>query len=188
MEQTLSWIATAATIFAATITASNLGTRITGYGFVVFTFGSICWLAFGLASDQPALVWTNAALTFLNLFGVWRWLGRQARIEEGGTAASDDSRRSPGESLFPVSTLAKGEVLSAEGKPIGRCVDAMAGCSSGRIAYLVVAEGGVAGVGETLRRLPWTGCAVEDAKVRSPLGEAQFCALDKLEPDHWPAR
>ena len=188
MEQTLSWIATAATIIAASITASNLGSRITGYGFVVFTFGSICWLAFGLVSGQPALVWTNAALTFLNLFGVWRWLGRQARIEEGGAAASDDSRRAPGETLFPVSLLAKGEVVSAGGEPIGRCVDAMAGCSSGRITYLVVAEGGMAGVGETLRRLPWGGCVVEGAKVKSPLRQAQFCALDRLEPDHWPAR
>ena len=41
METTLSWVATIATIVAATITASNLGSRITGYGFIVFTIGSI---------------------------------------------------------------------------------------------------------------------------------------------------
>ena len=72
MENSLSWIATAATIVAASITASNLGTRITGYGFIVFTFGSIAWFGFGLMSGQPALVWTNAVLTLLNLFGIWR--------------------------------------------------------------------------------------------------------------------
>ena len=188
MEQSLSWIATAATIFAASITASNLGSRITGYGFVVFTFGSICWLAFGLTSGQPALVWTNAALTFLNLFGVWRWLGWQARIEEGGAAAAKDSRKAPSETLFPVSLLTKSELAGAGGEPLGSCVDAMAGCSSGRIAYLVVAEGGVAGVGQTLRRLPWAGCSVEDGRVKAPIQQPQFRALETLEPDHWPAR
>ena len=93
MEQTLSWIATAATIAAASITASNLGSRITGYGFIVFTVGSISWFAFGLLSGQPALVWTNAVLILLNIFGVWRWLGRQARIEDGARAGPKASHR-----------------------------------------------------------------------------------------------
>ena len=34
MDQTVSWVATAATIVAACMTASNLGSRITGYGFM----------------------------------------------------------------------------------------------------------------------------------------------------------
>ena len=188
MDQSLSWIATAATIIAASVTASNLGARITGYGFAIFMIGSIAWLAVGLGTGQPALVWTNAVLTFLNLFGVWRWLGRQARIEEGGIAAAQDSRRAPSETLFPVSVLTKAEVISREGQPLGRCVDAMAGCTSGRVAYVVVAEGGMAGVGEVLRRLPWDGCRVDEARIEAPLGQTQFCALEQLEPDHWPAR
>ena len=188
MDQSLAWIATAATIVAASITASNLGTRITGYGFVVFTMGSIAWLGVGLGTGQPALVWTNAVLTVLNLFGVWRWLGRQARIEDGGAAAATESRKAPTETLFPVSILTKGEVVAADGGAIGHCVEAMAGCSSGRIAYVVVAEGGVAGVGEALRRLPWSGCRVSGAQLQAPFARRQFCALEQLEPDHWPAR
>jgi len=188
MDQSLSWIATAATIAAASVTASNLGTRITGYGFAIFTLGSIAWVGVGLATGQPALVWTNAVLTFLNLFGVWRWLGRQARIEKGGISAAADSREAPTETLFPVSVLTKGEVVSSDGQAVGRCVDAMAGCSTGRIVYVVVGEGGVAGVGETFRRLPWTGCRMDDGKLKAPLAEARFCALEQLEPDHWPGR
>ena len=34
-------------------------------------------------TDQPALMWTNVVLTRLNMFGIWRWLGRQAKVEEG---------------------------------------------------------------------------------------------------------
>ena len=37
MENIASWVATVATIIAALMTASNLGARITGYGFIVFT-------------------------------------------------------------------------------------------------------------------------------------------------------
>ena len=112
METSLSWVATIATITAASITASNLGSRITGYGFIVFTVGSIAWFGLGLVTGQSALVWTNAALTFLNLFGIWRWLGRQAKIEDGSTAAAEASQASPGEALFPVSLLTRGTVTS----------------------------------------------------------------------------
>lgn len=188
MEQTISWIATAATIVAASITASNLGSRITGYGFIVFTFGSVCWFTFGLMSGQPALMWTNAVLTFLNLFGVWRWLGRQARIEEGAKAGAQDSRDSPSETLFALSMLTKAPLAAADGSQVGRSVDAMAGCSSGRLSYLVVSEGGVGGVGETLRRLPWRECRVDGDRVITAIDPARFQALEQIEPDHWPGR
>ncbi|CAN5190858.1 PRC-barrel domain-containing protein [soil metagenome] len=188
MEQIASYVAPVATTIAALIVASNLGARITGFGFIIFTIGSVAWTILGYATDQPNLLWQNVGLTGLNLFGIWRWLGWQARIEEGGHAASDDSRKEPTETLFPMSLMTRGQMVSADRQDVGRCVDAMAGCSSGRIAYLVVAEGGLAGVGESLRRLPWTGCNVEDEQVNAPIPKSQFCSLDRLEPDHWPAR
>ena len=42
MAETISWIATIATVIAAFMTAANLGTRITGSGFCVFLVGSLC--------------------------------------------------------------------------------------------------------------------------------------------------
>ena len=188
MEQTISWVATGATIAAASITASNLGSRITGYGFIVFTIGSLSWLAFGLLSGQPALVWTNAVLILLNIFGVWRWLGRQARIEEGAKAGAEDSHHAPGEDLFALSLLAKAPLIAADGTELGRTVDAMAGCSSGRLQYLVVSQGGMAGVGETLRRLPWQHCRIEDEHVITTFDPSRFSTLERIEPDHWPGR
>ena len=187
METSLSWVATLATITAASITASNLGSRITGYGFIVFTVGSIAWFGLGMLTGQPALVWTNAVLTFLNLFGIWRWLGRQAKIEDGSTAAAQASQASPGEALFPVSQLTRGTVTSA-GKPLGTCVDAMAGCGSGRISYVMVSQGGIAGAGETLRRLDWRDLRAEGDDLVAKLNEAQFCALEPIPKDQWPTR
>ena len=187
MADTISWIATIATIIAASLTASNLGARITGYGFCVFLIGSLCWLATGLMTDQPALMWTNIVLTGLNIFGIWRWLGRQTKVEEGSRAASEASEQTPGEALFPVSLLSRAPVRSGDSE-IGRCVDAMAGCSSGRLSYVVVSEGGIAGVGETLRKLPWAVASVEEERLIAAMDPPDFEQLEKLPRDRWPAR
>ena len=187
MAESISWVATVATIVAASMTAANLGARITGYGFAVFLIGSLSWLGAGLLTDQPALVWTNIVLTVLNLFGVWRWLGRQARVEEGARAAAEASEETPGEALFPLSLLSRAQVVSGECE-LGRCIDAMAGCLSGKLSYVVVSQGGVGGVGETLRRLPWEAAQVEGERVMTRLHSDQFAKLEELPRDRWPAR
>lgn len=181
MESIASWVAPIATTIAALMTASNLGTRVTGWGFAVFLVGSIAWLALGIATDQPNLVWQNIILSVLNAFGIWRWLGRQRMIEEGGEAARQASRRSPGETLFPVSLLSKARV----GPGDGRCIDAMAGCDSGRLAYVVVAQGGVAGAGETFRRVPWADVRLEGEQVQL---SRPIDSFSKIEEGQWPGR
>ncbi len=185
MEDILPWVATIATITAASITASNLGSRITGYGFIVFTVGSIAWLGVGLLTDQPAILWTNVALTFLNLFGIWRWLGRQAKVEDGSAAAAHSSRDTPGEPLFPVSILTRGKLKSGDAQ-LGTCVDAMAGCGTGRIAYVMVSEGGIAGAGETLRPLRWSELRAEGDDVVTMLDTDGFRAIEAVPKDRWP--
>ena len=188
MESIASWVAPIATTIAALMTASNLGSRVTGYGFVVFTIGSIAWAALGIATGQPNLLWQNVILTGLNLFGIWRWLGRQARIEEGGMTAAAVSEEMASETLFPASLLAKARLVGPGGEELGTSVDALLGCRSGRPAYLVVAEGGIAGVGETLRRVDWRHANVEDDRIVTPLTRAAFERLDTLDKDQWPGR
>jgi hypothetical protein len=187
MTDWLSWFATAATIGGALLTASNLGARVTGTGFIVFLFGSLSWLGVGLLTGQQALMWTNVVLTFLNIFGIWRWLGRQAAVESGARVAAEASERTPGEALFPVSLLTRARAFAA-GEEIGGCVDAMAGERSGRLAYVVVSEGGVAGIGERLRRLPWSGSRIEHDRLVCGLRPDQVRALPLVERDEWPAR
>ena len=187
MADTISWIATIATIFAASMTASNLGSRITGFGFAVFTFGALCWIAVGLVTHQPALLWTNVVLVVLDIFGIWRWLGRQARVEEGAHNAAMLSKATPGEALFPVSLLLRAPV-ECRGEEVGHCIDAMAGCRSGRLSYVVVSQGGVAGVGETLRRLPWAEVYADGDKLTARLEPRELDRLEKLARDEWPGR
>ena len=187
MAETISWIATVETIVAASMTASNLGSRVTGYGFMVFAAGALCWIAVGAMTHQPALLWTNVVLTFLDIFGIWRWLGRQSRVEEGARNAAQSSEETPGEALFPISLLSRA-VVECGGEEIGHCVDAMAGCRSGQLNYVVVSQGGVAGVGETLRRLPWSRAEVDGDTLMARLPLDEFNELEELARDQWPGR
>lgn len=70
MMDLAGWIAPVATMIAAMMTAANLGARITGWGFVVFTLGAISWTAVGVSTGQGNLVATNVFLTLVNAVGV----------------------------------------------------------------------------------------------------------------------
>ena len=185
MEHIASWVAPIATTIAALMTASNLGTRITGWGFVVFTIGSLAWLALGITTGQSNLLWQNIILTALNLFGIWRWLGRQAKLEEGAERAASASEDRPGKTLFPVSLLTRAKLKSADGTDLGACVDAMAASDGGALAYLVVSSGGVGGVGETVHRLPWRDARVAGDTVTTELDRAAFDRLEQVAKDDW---
>ena len=81
-------------------------------------------------------------------------------------------------SLLSRATLAVG------GSEAGSCVDAMAGEKSGQIAYVIVTEGGVAGVGERLFKLPWRDARMDGEHLMSDRAEA----LEEVEKDEWPGR
>ena len=91
MEAAANWVAPIATTIAAVMVAANLGSRLTGYGFIVFSVGSIGWIAVGWFNDQMNLVWQNGILLLVNLIGIWRWLGLRARYEKGAQVATEQS-------------------------------------------------------------------------------------------------
>ena len=93
METAANWIAPIATTIAAIMVAANFGTRITGWGFVVFSVGSVAWIVIGAATDQPALLWQNVFLLVVNIVGIWRWLAVRARYEAGAGKATETSAR-----------------------------------------------------------------------------------------------
>jgi sporulation protein YlmC with PRC-barrel domain len=188
MGEIAGWVAPIATTIAALVTASNLGARVTGWGFVIFTVGSIGWTIYGVSTGQDNLLWQNLLLTAINLLGVWRWLGRRARFDDGAQAAAEKSERRAGETLFPVSMLGGCAVVDKDGKTVARTVDAMASCEEGRIAYLVAGTGGVAGVGETLHAIPWSKVSANVDKVKVELSAEEFAALEPIPADNWPSR
>lgn len=182
MFEWAGWIAPAATMIAAVMTAANLGTRVTGWGFAVFAIGAIAWMIVAAATGQRNLLLSNAFLLLVDIVGVWRWLGRQARYEAGADAAVDRSR----EPLFALTRLEGMAVNDADGATIGHVVEAMARCTSGAPVYLVVREGGLGGVGERLHALDWSEVALGDGGIETRLTGTALSARSVLEPGRWP--
>ena len=177
MEDIAGWIALAATCIAALMTAANLGARVTGWGFVVFTVGAAAWIVVGAVTHQTQLLWSNIFLGLVDLFGIWRWLGRRARFSDTSKTEEQRSEEGDGQNLFSLAGLDGMPVKGADGKVIGHAVDALAACSGGQIDTVIVREGGVAGVGETLRRLPWRQARVRSEALETDLNEATFASL-----------
>ena len=180
------WIAPVATMIAAMMTAANLGSRVTGWGFVVFVVGSIAWSIVGISSGQTNLILANGFLTLVNVVGVWRWLGRQAQYDDGGAKAAQRSAGARVPTLFAVGALPGSKLIGQGGEPIGTIVDAMARCDGASIAYVVVSEGGVIGVGERLHALDPATLAFAQGKVSAPLTAVDLAALPEISPDEWP--
>lgn len=181
------WIAPVATMIAAMMTAANLGARITGWGFVVFAVGSVAWSIVGISSGQTNLLATNIFLTFVNLVGIWRWLGRQRVYEDGAEAAARRSSRAGGPSLFPATGIAGMPVSDDRGETVGHAVEALIECASGRVNYVVVASGGIAGIEEQLRSVAMAHLDCHSDGLILLESRAAFERRAPLERDRWPA-
>lgn len=187
MSDIAGWIAPIATMIAAMMTAANLGARVTGWGFVVFTIGSVCWSVVGLSTGQTNLIATNIFLTLVNFVGIWRWLGRQRAYEDGGEAAKAKSRRAAVPSLFTATGIAGMTVRDAQGDDIGKAVEALIECETGAVGYVVVATGGIGGIAEELRPVPRDRLTFGCDRLELLMSRRAFDALPPLPAGDWPA-
>jgi len=181
MEDIAGWIALAATCVAALMTASNLGARVTGWGFVVFTIGAIAWIVVGLETGQTQLLWSNIFLGVVDVFGIWRWLGRRAKFSDAAEVEQARSTEPTRERLFSTSRIDGLPVIGNNGEVIAHSVDALATCAGGTIDFFIVREGGMAGVGETLRRLPRDQVRVRDTALETSLDAAALSRLPLVD-------
>ena len=183
MADAAGWIALAATCVAALMTASNLGARVTGWGFVIFTIGAAAWVVVGVATNQTQLLYSNIFLGIVDVFGIWRWLGRRAKIDDASHAEEKRSRDQTADNLFSVIKLDGLPVRTLDNEIVAYATDALITCSTGTIDYLVVRTGGLGGIGETLRRLPWSDAAMHEGEVRTKLSDDQIGNLQLAKTD-----
>lgn len=187
MEEAAGYIAPAATMIAAMMTAANLGARVTGWGFIVFTIGSVGWSIVAIHSGQQNLLWTNGFLTLVNGVGIWRWLGRQARYEDGSRAAMTRSAAARVPTLFALGSVAGAKLTGCDGADLGVVIDGMMRCQGSALAYVVVSEGGIAGVGERLHALDPATLRFSEQGVACDLDVDALARLPVLAADAWPA-
>lgn len=180
------WVAPVATAIAAIMTAANLGARVTGWGFVVFLIGSLAWSAVGATTGQTNLLLTNGFLTLVNLLGVWRWLGRQARYEKGGEAAAAASAARAAPDLRTLSSLIGAEVIDCDGDRVGEAIEALLECDGGRLDHIVIRSGGIGGVGEKLSAVACRDVLIRQDGVTLTLAKARFDALPEWVPEAGP--
>jgi hypothetical protein len=181
MVDIAGWIALIATCVAALMTASNLGARVTGWGFVLFTVGAAAWTIVGVAAGQTQLLYSNIFLGIVDVLGMWRWLGRRARISDAAEAEIALSRQHDGTNLFSIAKVDGLPIADAEGNVVAHGVDALAACFDGQINYLIVRFGGVGGVGETLHRLPWSKVRMTESALRTDLTAVKLAQLPLAE-------
>jgi hypothetical protein len=187
MEDLPGYIAPVATTIAAMMTAANISARVTGWGFVVFTVGSVCWSLIGITTDQTNLLWSNAFLTVVNLVGIWRWLGRQAKYADGSARAMERSEGKPGPTLASAGGLMNAAITDRAGNKLAVVVDAMLSREDHRLVYLVASRGGVGGLGEQLHPLDPQGIEIGPDGVTTRLSAIEFDRLPVLQADRWPA-
>lgn len=187
MFEIAGWIAPAATMIAAIMTAANLGARVTGWGFAVFSVGAVAWIVVAAGSGQHNLLYSNAFLLLVDIVGMWRWLGRKARYDAGADKARERSARASAPTLIALSRVEGMAVRDTAGNPVAIVVDAMLGCDRGAVAYLVVSEGGVGGVGERLHALGWGEVTIDGDGMICRLDREALAARPALTPGAWPA-
>lgn len=73
----LKWSASFTGIAAAFMVSLDLGRRLTGLAFVVFTVSSIAWITGAWITGDMPLVTQNLVMFAINLFGVYRYLWRK---------------------------------------------------------------------------------------------------------------
>ena len=185
---TFNWIPAVASMIAALMIAANLGARFTGWGFVAYVLASTMWIASEFAGREadPSVVVMHSVLLLVNVFGVWRWLGRKKRYEDSRQHAADRSRRAPVPTLFSADAILGATVSGSGEKDRGTVVDAMLKCDDKDLAYVVISEGGVGGAGETLRAVPPEHLQFDGDKVGCDLSDQEWNALPPIKDDHWP--
>jgi hypothetical protein len=183
VEQWAGWLAPAATMIAALMTAANLGTRVTGWGFVIFTIAAAAWCLEAWLTHQPNLLLSNGFLALVDIVGVYRWLGRRAVLEDGAQRAARRSKRS-GRPLYPVHALEGKPVEGLGGVVVGHVGGAIADCRSGQISYFVIKRGGISDRDE-LRAIARRDMALGEP-LRTRMRESDLAAAAPVEPDAWP--
>lgn len=186
MDGFTGWLASMATIGGGLMVAVNLGSRLTGWGFVLLTLGSATWSFNAFQNQASSLLLANVVMAAVNAFGIWRWLGRRRRIEQGSAVAMERSAVAPVPSLVSAISVIDRPLALPSGEHFGTVVDLMLRCRQLDLDYAVLAFDGIGGLGEELRAVPADLLGLDINGLRARLDEEAIRALAPIDPAAWP--
>jgi len=111
---------------------------------------------------------------------------------EGGAriqgAALHAAAAGPGPRLMTAATLAGDLVVNRSGQTLGEIDEIMLDVPRGRIAYAVMAAGGMLGLGRKLFAIPWHALVLDTDRHCFILDVAaeRFHDAPGFDPEHWP--
>jgi sporulation protein YlmC with PRC-barrel domain len=100
----------------------------------------------------------------------------------------DTGHQGPGPRLMGADTLIGDHVHNLKNEHLGTIKEIMLDMQTGRIAYVVMAAGGVLGIGEKLFAVPFEALALDTAKHRMTLNidKERIETAPGFDKDHWP--
>ena len=106
------------------------------------------------------------------------------RLHDVGAAA-----RGPGPFVVACESIAGATVLGAGGEELGRLEHLMLDVPRGRVAYGVLAHGGVFGLGARLFAIPWEAFTLDAARhcLVLPIDRDRLVRSPGFDEAHWPA-
>ncbi|MGV7209122.1 PRC-barrel domain-containing protein [Oxalobacteraceae bacterium A2-2] len=94
----------------------------------------------------------------------------------------------PGPSLMGADTLIGDHVHNLKNEHLGTIKEIMLDMQTGKIAYAVMASGGILTIGEKLFAVPWEALTLDTANKRFTMNidKERIEAAPGFDPDHWP--
>ncbi len=103
--------------------------------------------------------------------------------------ASVGDYQGPGPEIMAADTLVGDRVVNIEGEDLGRVRNIMIDVANGRVAYAVLAVGGVLGIGDRLFAVPWGSLALNaiDKCFVLDFDKEHLKNAPGFDKDHWPS-
>jgi sporulation protein YlmC with PRC-barrel domain len=113
----------------------------------------------------------------------------QASTRGGADIVGGGIGEEPGPDIMAAATLDGNKVMSADGEHVGKISDIMLDVRGGRIAYVVLSEGGFLGMGSRLHAIPWSALTLDTTEKCFRVDISAQGLKDDLgfDKDHWPS-
>lgn len=110
-----------------------------------------------------------------------------ARIVGGDDSLGPDD--GPGPQVLAASSLEDEDVVNPQGEDLGEIKEIMIDIQSGRVAYAVLAFGGILGMGEKLFAIPWSALKLDaDNKCFIlDIDNERLKSAPGFDKDNWPS-